>query len=350
MKKFILLILIIVISLIGGWEKKSGISDETDFGDQKRKVEEKIKELKAKYDFSHWPAKEGQFRLGFPLSPDLFPNLIGAKEVSKSTFLRENDGIPMSEIEPAVGRTYHWEMPSKGSLEIEMFVTSIGRDAQEYLIEKYAERETRMTSMAYHMPREIIRVRGSTVGLNLGNICFAEPSPKEGIYNEIDFIKDNIVIRVQGRGEIRKEIKDIAIKINSLIPSRIPVPSIDSYRARIKELFPVKDLVLKLSKEWEDVPIIIEVEDPAGGELVYKWESLGRIEIEKDEFGRYIASIGTQDQGMYDIDVFIINDYLLANCDSLRITVVEFSKEEIEERIKKSIQKVDTKSPGKSVE
>ncbi|MBU4561361.1 hypothetical protein KKG20_03715 [bacterium] len=336
MKKFILLILIIIISLIGGWEKKLGISDETDLGDWKKRVEEKIEELKVKYDFSHWPAKEGQFRLGFPLSPDLFPNLSGAKEVSKSTFLRENDGIPISEIEPAVGRIYCWEVPSKGSLEIETFMTSIGRDAQEYLIEKYAERETRMTSMAMPMPREIIRLKGFTVGLSLGDICFVEPGPKEGIYNEIDFIKDNIVVRVQGRGEIRKEIKDIAIKINSLIPSRIPVPSIDRYRARVKELFPVKDMVLKLSEEWEDVPIIIEVEDPAGGELVYKWESLGRIEIEKDEFGRYIASIGPQDQGIYDIDVFIINDYLLANCDSLRITVVEFTKEEIKERIEKS--------------
>lgn len=302
MKRIILLV-VLGILLIGGY---SNIYGENSWDDE-------MAMIKTKYDFVHWPGKEGKIKDGFQLTEATFPDLKLVK-----SYLGSGRG------------DYEWKKEGvDGYVEVCIRLAKTCEEAQENIIWLFAS----SSREGPDMPR---RRTGKEMGLKIGDISF--PSRIKGekkLLRSIDFTRNNIFVEIDSDGAMEKYVTKMTLKIDSLIKAQPDVASLEqSQRKPIIKRFEIAEDPVVLSPPgysppgYKEVPLIIEIDDPAGGKLKCSFTdnmvTMGGVTDEGNIYkGRWVAYFDYPKPGKYKITLTVINDYLLTSTAEIEFTVIE---------------------------
>jgi hypothetical protein len=272
-------------------------------GQCRAQSEDQLKTVKEKYDYAHWAAETNKVIPGLTISPAVLSQLEG---------MTKEWGKDICRVESIGGNTYtrmrQWWKSADGQIEIIMVVCPTFSAAKEYLISAYANRQ---------IAPQITKSKGSRSGLNVGNVCYATPVPGGG-FSDIDFIRHNVIIMLQARGDSRDELGAAAGTLDQLLSDKTRE---ESY-AKLKDVPTITRFSCGKAKvrQGKRIRLNLEVNNPAKGELRYFWEMSGGG-VKKDHTGNFVYYAG--DEGRHTIKVTVLNDLGLQDTKSLQIEVVE---------------------------
>lgn len=255
--------------------------------------------VKDKYDFCNWNSEARRVIPGVNVSSEIQLQLSMMRKVKK-----EEDGGRYS-IEK-IGKNIHtviresWES-NDSYFDVTMVVCPSFGAARKYLIYRYA-------ALPYEPPdRELLK--------DIGNICLG--IREEKYFSSIDFIRHNVIFIMQAKGDIVKELKSIARKLDELL---INQETVKKY-SRLKQIPRIDSFYCKKEKikPGESVPLRLKIKNPQKRELHYFWcMSGGGIKKDfRENFVYYGSELGIQ-----KITVTVLNDIGLYDSRSLKVEVL----------------------------
>ncbi len=144
--------------------------------------EERREELKALYDFAHWPGKDGPVRDGFKVDASLLPEGLVFRYVSLA-----DPGVTAKGDWLGVYRWYEvTNVDGSGSLNIDVAVMETCAQAQERVIEVF---------VGSSKPQPPLFCRGGQYGLDLGDVCFAGRQ-RDGYFHSVMWVRNNVFVRM----------------------------------------------------------------------------------------------------------------------------------------------------------
>lgn len=201
-------------------------------------------------------------------------------------------------------------------LDATMTVCPTFKLAKKYLIFQYAS--TQMEPM-------IAKPVGSTLGLKIGDICFATPGKKEGSFSSIDFIRCNVVIMMRAEGSLQDKLKKMA----AIMDTELNVPG--KKKASYSQLQGIPRITLpeKLVEMQPEIKLgtslslDLKVEKLLPGqfdETRYFWRLTGGG-VDEDSSGNFHYYGG--DLGEQTITVTTVNELGLHDSKTLKIKVIQ---------------------------
>lgn len=256
-------------------------------------ADEVLDRAKQTYGFDKWPGKDGTLKQGLALKKlDLSPYEIA----SVRNRLRTSGEVIFR---------YRMKGGTKHVFEVSLRVLDTVAVAQEHLL-KY------LSTCTMTVPN------GSTLGLAVGDICFAAKS--DGAFRAIAFVRNNVFIRITlmakpaGEGEILPDISDIANKIDAAIKSEAEVKTTaELNKPEISEFSPASDTV----EPDKPVELKLDVKDPKGEKVELHIEEGGGM-VYGEGGKRYFKA---EKPGTYTITVCAVNEHFLVTKKSITITV-----------------------------
>jgi hypothetical protein len=145
-------------------------------------IEHRRDELKALYDFAHWPRQDGPVRDGFKVDASVLPEGLILHRIS--------DAPPVVSAERdwlGVSRGYQLTNPDgTGSLSVDVAVMETCAQAQERVIEVF---------VGSSKPQPPLFGRGGQYGLDLGDVCFAGRQ-RDGYFHSVMWVRNNVFVRM----------------------------------------------------------------------------------------------------------------------------------------------------------
>lgn len=188
------------------------------------------------------------------------------------------------------------------------------------LARKAAEHKSKSFAMPYFS--------GSLTGTEIGDKCWSGSSINGAsiiFYKNYGAVHLSIIVFDKEKLDpsLISWLEKVAQKIVDKFPASIP--SFSSYMPKIKRLEIIENPVVA-SRDYKEVPLIIEVDDPASGKLEYKFANNivgGGITDEGDIYkDRWVAWFCNPKPGKYKITLTVINDYLLTSIAEIEFTVI----------------------------
>ena len=201
-----------------------------------------LRQIKAAYDFSHWPGKNGPIRDGFGLQACVVKPL----EIAKAY-----PGRP-SVTRSALSVSRRYVLGGRGcpgKIEVTVVVAETCREAQEALVTPFA---------ASSLPPEFRTPRDTCLGVALGDVWFV--SRARNGFRAAEWVRNNVAIWVRAHSEdMRPFVKPLALAIDKAILAR---PTVKTYR-QCKNRPVVKGIEMVAGKGWQ----ITDAADPNGERL-----------------------------------------------------------------------------------
>lgn len=257
-----------------------------------------LQTAKIKYDFANWKIETRKVIPGIRISEKTLPQLRKMEKVWKDNYSIEK----IKNITyPVIQKLWAEDNRLDSQLAITMVVTPTFNAAKRYLIYHYATTSGKLPE------REKEK--------DIGNICFLTTTG-HGHFSSIDFIRYNVLIMIWARGQIKYKLKSTAGQLDKLLLKEKPA----SCYLKLKQIprithFSCEDTKIK----WrEHVPLHLEINNPAAGQVRCLWEMSGGG-IEKDLQGNFIYY--AEEKGNQKITVTAVNDLGLWDSKSLEIQV-----------------------------
>ena len=180
--------------------------------------------------------------------------------------------------------------------------------AKQYLILHYANT---------HRNPPLIKRPGKEFGLCIGTGCFVTPTAQKGSFSTIDFIRRNVIIMLEAKGQLTVNLKEIAKRLDQMLQHNETKKCFDELSAipRITE-FSCPGTRINLG---DTIPLKLEVRKSGYSKLLHYWKMTGGG-VERDRGGMFMYYGG--ELGKQTIMVTTMNELgLYDKSKPLEITV-----------------------------
>ncbi len=270
--------------------------------------EDKLKWLREKYQFNIWPGQTGKVIPGVTISTKTVEELKGMSQIWK----KANYSLETIQCKTFLKICQWWKLMDEQLLAT-MVVGHTFEAAKQYLILHYANTNRQPP---------LIKPPGKEFGICIGNVCFVTPACEKGSFSTIDFIRHNVIIMLEAKGELTGKLREIAEGLDDILKIITTQKSKECYKEledipRITE-FSCQNTTIQLG---DTVYLNLRVKNPKISELHHYWRMTGGG-IEEDRNGNLMYYGG--EPGKHKIMVTTMNDLgLYDKSKPLVITVLE---------------------------
>lgn len=272
-------------------------------GQHQEIFQNELKKLKERYDFDNWEPETEKVISGVAISAETLPQLSKLRKV----WAEDNYSI-VEKQDSSYATIRQWWRLEENEFHAFMVVGPSLTSMKDFLILTYLETQ-RM--------EPLIKPPGKSIGLDIGHICFVTYDDKEGeSLSSVDFIRHNVLIMLRAEGDVRKDLRNIAVKLDTLLKQnkevtiyeQLPdIPRIVSFSTRKPSINMGETSLLDL-----------QVSNVQDHELRYFWRLTGGG-VKKDLEDNFVYYGG--ETGLQKITVTTMNDLGLHDSKTIEIEV-----------------------------